>query len=111
MPVKNGFGNPVHSKRINPKMFPASATAAMGISVAFALFPVVVAPEKIIPKTRGARVKAMDRTDVSECRGSSTSFPSHKTQKLATHIAVATVAQTILKRKTVLAFIHIKIGE
>lgn len=109
--VKNGFGNPVHSKRTNPKMFPTSVTAAIGMRVDLAFFPVVVVPEKMIAKTRGARVRAMDRTDVSECKGSSTPLSTHKTQKLAKHIAVAAVAQTILNKNKIFGFIIIKFGE
>ena len=111
MAVKNGFGNPAHSKRINPRMFPSSVTEAIEIKLDLALFRRVVLPEKMIAKTRGARVRAMDRTDVSECKGSSTPLSTHKTQKLAKHIAVATVAQTILNKNKIFGFIMIKFGE
>lgn len=105
MAVKNGLGNPAHSNRTNPKMFPTSVTAAIGMRVDLAFFPVVVVPEKMIAKTRGARVRVMEMTDVSECVGSSTPLSTHKTQKLATQTAVAIAAQTMLSKKTTFGLI------
>ena len=92
-------------------MFPSNVTEAIEIKVDLAFLRRVVLPEKIIAKTRGARVRAIERTDVSECKGSSTPLSTHKTQKLATQTAVAIAAQTMLSKKTTFGLIIIRICE